>query len=78
MATGAAQMMLQNVFGGSIPMHDLEIERRPYHKNCSCALHKLKGGCSNAFPLQRNLSFPNKKEWTDSSMSITASKFSSD
>ncbi|CAB4307200.1 unnamed protein product [Prunus armeniaca] len=62
MATGVAAMMLQSVIEVSISMHDMEIEHRPYHRNCSCALHKLKRICSNACPPQQSdISFPKKK-----------------
>ncbi|CAL8149589.1 unnamed protein product [Prunus armeniaca] len=62
MATGVAAMMLQSVIEVSISMHDMEIEHRPYHRNCSCALLKLKRICSNACPPQQSdISFPKKK-----------------
>ncbi|PRQ46211.1 hypothetical protein RchiOBHm_Chr2g0086601 [Rosa chinensis] len=76
---GASGMMFQRVFEGSLSMQDTEIERRPYHKNCNCALHKSKrGACSDACPQQRNISFPKKQSWTDGSlcMSATTSKSS--
>ncbi|KAE8126142.1 hypothetical protein FH972_020886 [Carpinus fangiana] len=82
MAAGAADMMLQCVYEGSLSMHDMEIERRPYHRNCSCALHKLKGvysinACSSHHQ-RNNISFPKKNSWTDCcSLSISASKSSS-
>ncbi|ONH98556.1 hypothetical protein PRUPE_7G254100 [Prunus persica] len=78
-SAGVAGMMFQCVFEGSLSMRDTEIERRPYHKNCSCALHKSKwGACSNA--CQRNISFPKKHSWSDGSLCMQAtasSKFSS-
>ncbi|KAJ1385894.1 hypothetical protein SESBI_41298 [Sesbania bispinosa] len=77
MATGASQMMLRCVFEGSISLHDMEVERRPYHKNCGCALHNLKGICNKACPPQRYVSFTKKTSWTDCSMHTTASKFPS-
>ncbi|OMO80433.1 hypothetical protein COLO4_24095 [Corchorus olitorius] len=81
MATGAAEMILRCVYEGSIVMQDSLIERRPYHRNCGCALHKLKGVCSSACSRPRNLSFPKKHKWNDCSLSlsnsISASKFSS-
>ncbi|KAK3025806.1 hypothetical protein RJ639_040712 [Escallonia herrerae] len=44
MSTAAAEVMLQCLLGGTLLVHDMNIERRPYHKNCSCALHrKCKG-----------------------------------
>ncbi|KAI3781989.1 hypothetical protein L2E82_12018 [Cichorium intybus] len=42
MATGAAAIMLHCVFEGSLSMSEIDKERRPYHKNCSCALHSPK------------------------------------
>ncbi|KAL5547674.1 hypothetical protein UlMin_002905 [Ulmus minor] len=78
MATGAAEMMFRCVFEGSISMHDMEIERRPYHKNCGCALHNLKGVGSDVCPHQRKISFPKKQTWSECSMSMAStSTFSS-
>ncbi|ONH98554.1 hypothetical protein PRUPE_7G253900 [Prunus persica] len=78
-SAGVAGMMLQCAFEGSLSMQDTEIERRPYHKNCTCALHKFKGGaCSIA--CQRNVSFPKKHSLSDGSLCMQASstsKFSS-
>ncbi|KAJ9688864.1 hypothetical protein PVL29_014487 [Vitis rotundifolia] len=77
MAAGAAEAILWCVFDASISMSDMEIERRPYHRNCSCAMHKLKGVCSNACSQQKNISYSKKKSLDDCSLSIKASKFSS-
>ncbi|KAB2618839.1 hypothetical protein D8674_014708 [Pyrus ussuriensis x Pyrus communis] len=78
-STGVAGMMFQSVFEGSLSMRNTEIERRPYHKNCSCALHSKSGVCSNT--CQWNLSFAKKQSWTDRSLCIQANattpKFSS-
>ena len=76
MATGTAQMMLQCIFNGSLSMQDKEIERRPYHRNCSYALHKSKGVCSNPCPQQSKSLFPKKQSWTNYSLSTAASKLS--
>ncbi|KAB2618847.1 hypothetical protein D8674_014716 [Pyrus ussuriensis x Pyrus communis] len=62
-SAAVAGMMFQCVFEGSLSMQDTEIERRPYHKNCNCALHSKVGICSNA--CQRNISFPKKQSWSD-------------
>ncbi|KAK4369869.1 hypothetical protein RND71_009344 [Anisodus tanguticus] len=75
MATGAAAMMLQCVFDGSLSMSDMDIERRPYHKNCSCALHKQKGEQPNTCVHSRNISFPKMQKRQDITLSIEASKF---
>ncbi|XVF47955.1 hypothetical protein PTKIN_Ptkin03bG0151200 [Pterospermum kingtungense] len=77
MGSGAGVMMFRCVFEGSIVMQDSSIERRPYHRSCDCALHKLKGVCSSACSRPSNISLPKKQPWTDCSLSISASKFSS-
>ncbi|KAB2023968.1 hypothetical protein E1A91_D06G056800v1 [Gossypium mustelinum] len=75
----AAEIMFRCVFEGSISMKDCLIERRPYHRNCQCALHNLKGVCSSTCSSQTtNLSFSKKLQtWGDCSLSLSASKFSS-
>lgn len=77
MATGASHMMLRCVFEGSISSHDKEVERRPYHKKCGCALHNLEKFCNKACPQQRYVSFKKKISWTHCSVYATPSKFSS-
>ena len=72
MATGAAKMMLRCVLEGSLAMYDIEIERMPNHRNCGCALHNLKGVCSSTCSRTRNISFPKKQAWRDSSQSIAS------
>ncbi|GMI97619.1 hypothetical protein HRI_003431200 [Hibiscus trionum] len=80
MAAGAtAETMLRSVLAGSLVMQEFEVERRPYHKNCGCALHNLKGICSSACSRARNLSFPKKNNWRniDCSLSMANPQFSS-
>ncbi|CAI9783094.1 unnamed protein product [Fraxinus pennsylvanica] len=78
MATGAAYMMFRCVFEGSLSMCDMDTERRPYHRNCTCALHKQKGTGSNAISHRRTISFQNKELWNKCSLiSISASTTSS-
>ncbi|KAF9680693.1 hypothetical protein SADUNF_Sadunf06G0148100 [Salix dunnii] len=77
MASGAAEMILKCIFSGSISLSDMEIRRRPYHRNCKCALHNLKDICSDACPQQRSISFPKKQVRSDHSLSIAASRLSS-
>ncbi|KAK2997447.1 hypothetical protein RJ639_025452 [Escallonia herrerae] len=74
MSTAAAEMMLQCVLGETLSVHDMDIERRPYHKNCSCALHKSKREHSTACSHHGNIFFPKKQNWNDSSLSKAASK----
>ncbi|XVE98481.1 hypothetical protein REPUB_Repub03eG0110200 [Reevesia pubescens] len=79
MASGAAKLMLRcGLELGSLSMYDIEVERRPYHRNCGCALHNLKGVCSSACSRTvSNISFPKKQAWSDCSFSISAPKFTS-
>ncbi|KAJ8560782.1 hypothetical protein K7X08_022642 [Anisodus acutangulus] len=67
----AAEIVLQCVFDASISTFG-NMEQRPYHRNCSCALHKLKGkNCSN----HKNnsiVSFPKKQFPNHISFSITS------
>lgn len=73
MATGSSHM----IFNGTISINDMEVERRPYHKNCGCALHNLKDTCSSAGHQQRYIKFPKKMSWKECSMYATTLKLSS-
>lgn len=77
MATGASHMMLRRVFEGSISSRDTEVERRPYHKKCGCALQNLEDFCKKACPQQRYVWFKKKTSWTGCSVHAIPSKFSS-
>ncbi|KAL2481212.1 hypothetical protein Adt_34178 [Abeliophyllum distichum] len=78
MATAATDLMFRCVFEGSLSMCDMDIDRRPYHRNCTCALHKQKGICSNSVSHRSNISFPKKDLWNKCSLiSVSASTFSS-
>ncbi|CAI0388650.1 unnamed protein product [Linum tenue] len=71
MADSIASMMVRcALLQGSLSISDTVIERRPYHKNCECALHKLKGKCSRLWSSERNLSFPKKAR---GSLAVSAS-----
>ncbi|KAG6770216.1 hypothetical protein POTOM_025891 [Populus tomentosa] len=65
MFIAASDIMFRCVFDGSISMDSMEIERRPYHRNCNCALHRSKAGSSTSFPQPRNILFPEKQSWRD-------------
>jgi len=68
MANGAAEMVSLSTY------YNMDMERRPYHRNCSCALHKLKGtDCSTCYNSKYVVSFPKKKQFPNHySFSITA------
>ncbi|KAI3701557.1 hypothetical protein L6452_26734 [Arctium lappa] len=59
-------------FEGCIAYGDVEITRRPYHRNCSCALHKMHGKCSHV-SLVTNVSFPSKRAWSEGSLALVVS-----
>ncbi|ESQ33258.1 hypothetical protein EUTSA_v10005650mg [Eutrema salsugineum] len=40
MAAGSMDGMFRNILEGCISSCDSSMERRPYHKNCGCALHE--------------------------------------
>nr|XP_010942290.1 uncharacterized protein LOC105060324 [Elaeis guineensis] len=62
MAAEAAHVMLQSVFDGCIAFFDNEIRRRPYHRNCSCALHQS-GGLPKDLPCNTKVSYPIRRSW---------------
>lgn len=69
-------MMLRCVFDGSLSTQNMEIERRPYHKNCSCALHKSKSDSSATPCQQRMVSFTKRTSGNHCCLSMKASKSS--
>ncbi|OIT38473.1 PREDICTED: uncharacterized protein LOC109239359 [Nicotiana attenuata] len=72
MATGAAgDGIFRGVFEGSISGHDMEISKRPYHRNCSCALHKSRGNCSHS-SRGLNVSYPIRRSWSEGCLSLVA------
>ncbi|GLT85008.1 hypothetical protein SLE2022_032110 [Rubroshorea leprosula] len=70
-------MTFQSVFDGSITTNDTDIQWRPYHSNCGCALHKLKGGSSHVCLQPRNVAFPKKKWQRDCSLATAGSTLAS-
>lgn len=74
MATGAAagDGMFRNVFEGCISGCDTGIERRPYHRNCGCALHKSRGKCSHSNRSGMNVSYPIRRSWSDGCLALAA------
>ncbi|KAF3678959.1 putative homeobox protein knotted-1-like 3-like [Capsicum annuum] len=74
MATGAAGAdgIFRGIFDGCISGHDTGIQRRPYHKNCTCELHKSKGNCSHSSRCA-NISYKIRRSWSESCLSLVAS-----
>ncbi|KAL5730411.1 hypothetical protein ACHQM5_003234 [Ranunculus cassubicifolius] len=78
MATGAGDAFTRGVFDGSISMRDLEMNQRPYHRNCSCALHKSKkdgNGCGKNGCKNKKISFPIRRAWSESCLVLAGSKY---
>uniref|UniRef100_A0A7N0RG00 Uncharacterized protein n=1 Tax=Kalanchoe fedtschenkoi TaxID=63787 RepID=A0A7N0RG00_KALFE len=61
MAALGTQIMLQRVSHGCLSMQDTETDRRPYHRNCSCALHKPNTLYSKSRSQQKNSLFLKKQ-----------------
>ncbi|KAK4257497.1 hypothetical protein QN277_007075 [Acacia crassicarpa] len=70
----AADGVFRCLLEGSISSFDNGIERRPYHRNCGCALHN--GNISTAkVPICTcgNVSYPIRRSWSEGSLVIAAS-----
>ncbi|KAI3709335.1 hypothetical protein L2E82_39095 [Cichorium intybus] len=57
---------------GCITSGDLEITRRPYHRNCNCALHKMREKCSHVSPVT-NVSYPIRRVFSEGSLALMVS-----
>lgn len=83
MASGAAaEGFFRCIYEGCISGCDTAIERRPYHRNCSCALHQSgknkKSQCSHhGLPKTKNVSYPIRRAWSEGSLALMAAASSS-
>ncbi|KAK6942234.1 hypothetical protein RJ641_027611 [Dillenia turbinata] len=68
---------LRGVYEGCISGNDMGIERRPYHKNCDCALHKSRKQCSHTMNGGPNISYPIRRSWSEGCLALAASVHSS-
>ncbi|XP_047308129.1 uncharacterized protein LOC124911665 [Impatiens glandulifera] len=68
-ATGASgDGFIRGFFDGCISDPDSGINRRPYHKNCTCALHKSRTQCSHTSTTGcNNVSYPIRRTWSEGS-----------
>ncbi|KAL7134570.1 hypothetical protein ABFS83_11G035700 [Erythranthe nasuta] len=70
MATGAAgDGLIWGMFEGCISGGDMGIQRRPYHKNCTCALHNSGAHCSHT-SRHKNISYPIRRSWSEGSLAL--------
>ena len=61
------------VYEGCISGGDMGKDRRPYHKDCKCALHD--GGKHNNCPhATSNVSYPMRRAWSDSCLVLEAAR----
>ncbi|XP_047339629.1 uncharacterized protein LOC124943116 [Impatiens glandulifera] len=76
MATGAAgDGLIRGFFDPCISGADAGIQHCPYHKNCSCALHKSRGQCSHSTS-GNNVSYPIRRTWSEGSFTFMAASSS--
>ncbi|WOH06009.1 hypothetical protein DCAR_0625432 [Daucus carota subsp. sativus] len=78
MATGAAGGgIYRSLYNdGCITGHDGGIQRRPYHRNCSCALHNTRGYCGHASQ-NTKVSYPMRRNSSEGCLSLMASEYAS-
>ncbi|KAL5772760.1 hypothetical protein ACOSP7_012371 [Xanthoceras sorbifolium] len=84
-ASSAADGFFRCVYEGCISGCDSGIERRPYHRNCGCALHsksnnKSSRNCnpSNSHKCKKiNVSYPMRRAWSEGSLVMAAAAASS-
>ncbi|KAL8040749.1 hypothetical protein ABFS82_10G117300 [Erythranthe guttata] len=71
MSTGAAgDGLLRGMFEGCISGGDMGVQRRPYHKNCKCAMHKARGHCAHSSSRYANVSYPIRRSWSEGSLAL--------
>ncbi|KAI3694839.1 hypothetical protein L1987_77820 [Smallanthus sonchifolius] len=63
MATRAARMLQYCVFEGSLSMSEMDKQCRPYHKNCSCALHRPKDTFNIPLMLVGKMKYEKDEMW---------------
>ncbi|KAK9071685.1 hypothetical protein SSX86_008114 [Deinandra increscens subsp. villosa] len=72
MSTG--DRIFQGVYGGCISIEDvMGGQQRPYHCNCSCALHKSASGGGHCSHVSAKVSYPIRRSWSTDSMLVLKS-----
>ncbi|KAK8559139.1 hypothetical protein V6N13_098732 [Hibiscus sabdariffa] len=68
---GAADGLFRSIYEGCISDCDFIVERRPYHRNCGCALHdKSSRNCPHGSPKSKNVSYPIKRVWNEGCLAL--------
>lgn len=78
MASGAAKLISRCVIYESLSMLEMHKEHRPYHKNCSCELHKSNDAPPRVCLKHRRISYAYKLSGNKWSLSIEALSSSSE
>ncbi|KMT03604.1 hypothetical protein BVRB_8g192770 [Beta vulgaris subsp. vulgaris] len=68
--TGVGDGLFHGVFEGSISGSHLEIDRRPYHRNCTCALHDSSRGATCSHHKPSKVIYPIKRSWSEGSLAF--------
>ncbi|ESW10436.1 hypothetical protein PHAVU_009G209300 [Phaseolus vulgaris] len=79
-SSAAADGLFRPIYEGCISAYDNDVERRPYHRNCSCALHnKSRRGraCSHKMPRCNSVSYPVRRAWSEGNLAMAAAAYSS-
>ncbi|KAK8604799.1 hypothetical protein V6N13_082271 [Hibiscus sabdariffa] len=73
MAAGAAEGFILSLYKGCLSGCNNTIERRPYHRNCQCALHdKSHGNCPRAFAKSKSISYPLRRAWSEGCLAVSS------
>ncbi|CAL0304918.1 unnamed protein product [Lupinus luteus] len=65
--------LFRPIFEGCISTFDHCIERRPYHRNCSCALHsKSRNLCTHKL-MDNNVTYRTRRVWSEGSLLVLTS-----
>ncbi|KAG6587850.1 hypothetical protein SDJN03_16415, partial [Cucurbita argyrosperma subsp. sororia] len=68
-----ADALFGSVYHGCIATCDAEIARRPYHKNCGCALHDRDNRrCSHSMSKHSTVSYPIRRAWSEGCLAMAA------
>ncbi|RDX73725.1 hypothetical protein CR513_46619, partial [Mucuna pruriens] len=78
-SAAASDGFFRPIYEGCISGYDNDVERRPYHRNCGCALHSKSQNkaCGHKMPRCNSVSYPMRRAWSEGSLFISASPHSS-
>ncbi|KAK4265318.1 hypothetical protein QN277_026385 [Acacia crassicarpa] len=70
------------LYEGCISGHNNDVQRRPYHKNCGCAIHNKPSSpsspnnkataCTHMRGKSKNVSYPLRRAWSESCLVLVA------